>query len=87
MVVNLQFPYEYILPFHFRYLCEYIYYTSLSIDSARTLFVHVPMMDIYTPQETARALERILDLCMEQINELDADLVNKMKEARLEEQK
>ncbi|CAH0589921.1 unnamed protein product [Chrysodeixis includens] len=70
-----------------RYLCEYIYYTSLSIDSARTLFVHVPVMDIYSPQETARGLERILDLCMEQINELDAELVTKMKETSLEDEK
>lgn len=52
-----------------RYLCEYIYYTSLSIDSSRTLFVHVPVMDIYSPEETASGLERILDLCLAQINE------------------
>ncbi|XP_050550633.1 pyroglutamyl-peptidase 1 isoform X2 [Spodoptera frugiperda] len=52
-----------------RYLCEYIYYTSLSIDNSRTLFVHVPVMDIYSPEETASGLERILDLCLAQINE------------------
>lgn len=52
-----------------RYLCEYIYYTSLSKDNTRTLFVHVPVMDIYSSEETARGLERILDLCLEQIDE------------------
>lgn len=25
-----------------RYLCEYVYYTSLSHDSSRALFVHIP---------------------------------------------
>ncbi|KAJ8717568.1 hypothetical protein PYW07_005498 [Mythimna separata] len=52
-----------------RYLCEYIYYTSLSIDSTRTLFVHVPVTDIYSSEETARGLERILALCLAQLNE------------------
>ncbi|KAJ2948765.1 hypothetical protein O0L34_g8024 [Tuta absoluta] len=52
-----------------RYLCEYIYYTSLSRDNTRTLFVHVPDTNIYSSEQTARGLERILDLCMEQILE------------------
>ncbi|XP_045526154.1 pyroglutamyl-peptidase 1 [Pieris brassicae] len=50
-----------------RYLCEYIYYTSLSIDNNRTLFVHVPDLSIYSPEQTAHALEHILDLCLEQL--------------------
>ncbi|XP_039759647.1 pyroglutamyl-peptidase 1 [Pararge aegeria] len=55
-----------------RYLCEYIYYTSLSVNNKRTLFVHVPDMNIYSTDQTARALERILELCLEQIATDDA---------------
>ena len=40
----------------------------MSIDNTRTLFVHVPVMDIYSPAETARGLERILSLCLDQID-------------------
>ncbi|CAK1550268.1 unnamed protein product [Leptosia nina] len=53
-----------------RYLCEYTYYTSLNIDNTRTLFVHVPDMKIYSSELTAHALERIIDLCLK---ELDLD--------------
>lgn len=52
-----------------RYLCEYIYYTSLSIDNTRTLFVHVPVMEVYSSEETARGLERIISLCLAQLHE------------------
>ncbi|KAJ0174371.1 hypothetical protein K1T71_010517 [Dendrolimus kikuchii] len=55
-----------------RYLCEYIYYTSLCFDNSRTLFVHVPDMDKYSSEDTAKGLERILELCLEQINEVEA---------------
>ncbi|XP_013192444.2 pyroglutamyl-peptidase 1 [Amyelois transitella] len=55
-----------------RYLCEYIYYRSLSIDNTRTIFVHVPDMQIYSSETTARGLERILDLCLNQIREREA---------------
>ncbi|XP_049877431.1 pyroglutamyl-peptidase 1 [Pectinophora gossypiella] len=52
-----------------RYLCEYIYYTSLSVDNKRTLFVHVPDTNKYSSDQTARALERILELCLQQLDE------------------
>nr|XP_026492320.1 pyroglutamyl-peptidase 1 [Vanessa tameamea] len=55
-----------------RYLCEYIYYTSLSVDNTRTLFIHVPDANIYSSEKTARALERILDLCLEQVIAMDS---------------
>lgn len=54
-----------------RYLCEYIYYTSLSVDNTRTLFIHVPDISIYPSEITAKALEKILELCLEQVIEID----------------
>lgn len=55
-----------------RYLCEYIYYTSLSVDNSRTLFVHVPDTNVYSSEQTARGLQRIIELCIEQIHEAEA---------------
>jgi pyroglutamyl-peptidase len=43
-----------------RYLCEYIYYQSLFIDSTRVLFVHVPDFDKYPSTQTAKGLYDIL---------------------------
>ncbi|CAH0401103.1 unnamed protein product [Chilo suppressalis] len=69
-----------------RYLCEYIYYTSLSIDNSCTLFVHVPDMEVYSSQQTARGLERILALCLEQLRktDTDVDINEKLKDVTLE---
>lgn len=43
-----------------RYLCEYIFYQSLSIDPTKTLFVHVPDLNQYTSAQTAKGLYDIL---------------------------
>lgn len=43
-----------------RYLCEYIFYQSLSIDSTKSLFVHVPNFHKYTSEQTAKGLYDIL---------------------------
>lgn len=43
-----------------RYLCEYIFYQSLSIDSIKSLFVHVPDFHKYTSEQTAKGLYDIL---------------------------
>ncbi|RVE41656.1 hypothetical protein evm_013695 [Chilo suppressalis] len=69
-----------------RYLCEYIYYTSLSIDNSCTLFVHVPDMEVYSSEQTARGLERILALCLEQLRktDTDVDINEKLKDVTLE---
>ncbi|XP_030766289.1 pyroglutamyl-peptidase 1 [Sitophilus oryzae] len=49
-----------------RYLCEFIYYTSLNIDKKRTLFIHVPPVDKpYTKTELAHALEEIIKCGLE----------------------
>lgn len=43
-----------------RYLCEYIYYKSLSINQAKTLFVHVPDLCKSSSMHTAKGLYNIL---------------------------
>lgn len=70
-----------------RYVCEYTYYTSLSVDSSRTLFVHVPELVDYSAAETARALEHLLDLCLQQLREVGAsrEIDDKMKDSSLQD--
>lgn len=43
-----------------RYLCEYTFYQSLSVEPAKTLFVHVPDFDKYSSIQTAKGLYNIL---------------------------
>lgn len=43
-----------------RYMCEYIYYQSLSIGEPRVIFVHVPDLHIYSSEQTARGLLEII---------------------------
>lgn len=43
-----------------RYLCEYIFYQSLAIESSKALFVHVPDFDKYSSIQTAKGLYDIL---------------------------
>lgn len=43
-----------------RYLCEYIFYQSLSIEPTKTLFVHVPDFDKYSSIQIANGLYDIL---------------------------
>lgn len=60
--------------FLFRFLCEYIYYTSLSIDPGRTVFVHVPVLDKpYTAQQIAQGLSEIIALLVEQLRSANSD--------------
>ncbi|KAJ8705927.1 hypothetical protein PYW07_010704 [Mythimna separata] len=55
------------------YVCEYTYYTSLSLQNrSATLFVHVPNT-IYSTKQLAQGLERILELCLEQLPEQNND--------------
>lgn len=43
-----------------RYLCEYIFYNSLNIDSERTLFIHVPDLNIYSSAQSAKGIYDII---------------------------
>lgn len=53
-----------------RYLCEYIFYTSLQTNSAPVLFVHVPVLEenTVTVETLAAALKTIIQSCLRQIN-------------------
>lgn len=56
------------------YLCEYTYYTSLSIDPGRTVFIHVPVLDRpYTAQQIAQGLAEIITLLVEQLRTANGD--------------
>lgn len=48
-----------------RYLCEYIFYKSLSIDTSRVLFIHVPDLKVYTAEQSAKGLKFIIRHLME----------------------
>ncbi|XP_043482098.1 pyroglutamyl-peptidase 1 [Leptopilina heterotoma] len=43
-----------------RYLCEYIFYNSLNIDSERALFIHVPDFNIYSTDRTVKGIYDII---------------------------
>lgn len=52
-----------------RYLCEYIFYKSLSIDCRRTLFIHVPPLNNpYTAEELAGGLRAIVECALQQLS-------------------
>ncbi|XP_065200935.1 pyroglutamyl-peptidase 1 isoform X2 [Planococcus citri] len=54
-----------------RYLCEYIYYTSLNINTCNTIFVHVPMINAeYSASKIAEHLKLIIKLALKQLREL-----------------
>ncbi|XP_066263027.1 pyroglutamyl-peptidase 1 [Euwallacea similis] len=53
-----------------RYLCEFIYYVSLNVNSKRTLFVHVPPLDQpFSKSQLTFALEEIIRCALELIEE------------------
>jgi hypothetical protein len=44
-----------------RYLCEYIYYQSLFIDTKRTIFIHIPDLDNnFTIENLAETIQLII---------------------------
>lgn len=50
-----------------RYLCEFIYYSSLSIDNSRCLFVHVPDLNVADGKTLGAALKLVVDLLVKQV--------------------
>ena len=52
-----------------RYLCDFIYYTSLYLDACPVVFVHVPPLnDPYTSQQLGQALKDIIEILLLEIN-------------------
>lgn len=52
---------------HHRYLCEYIYYKSLSINSNRCVFIHVPQLEKHSKEESAQTLTCIIQSLLRQM--------------------
>ncbi|XP_060860805.1 pyroglutamyl-peptidase 1 isoform X2 [Metopolophium dirhodum] len=51
-----------------RYLCEYIYFKSLSINKNQTIFIHVPQLDQdNTAQKLAEKLKCVIRKLLEQV--------------------
>ncbi|XP_050541180.1 pyroglutamyl-peptidase 1 [Daktulosphaira vitifoliae] len=52
-----------------RYLCEYIYHKSLTINKNQTIFIHVPeLSEDNTAQKLAKHLKLIIAKLLEQLN-------------------
>ena len=52
-----------------RYLCDFIYYTSLHTSKAPVLFVHVPELgNPYSASQLAHALRDLIQLLLEELN-------------------
>lgn len=52
-----------------RYLCDFIYYTSLHVNSTPVLFVHVPELGKpYTVHQIANALKTIIEVLLDEIH-------------------
>jgi len=55
-----------------RYLCDFIYHTSLSQDPARAVFVHVPPLGMpYTANQMAEALKVVICELYRQVKAVD----------------
>ena len=51
-----------------RYLCDYIYYTSLHANCAPVVFVHVPELGApYTVHQLATALKNIIEVLLNEL--------------------
>nr|CAG4638778.1 EOG090X0F1W [Cyclestheria hislopi] len=56
-----------------RFLCDYIYYSSLNIDASRAAFIHVPVLGKpYTALQLAQALKIAIKSMLEQVRANDA---------------
>jgi pyroglutamyl-peptidase len=59
---------RYVFTLLCRYLCDFIYYSSLSIDRSRTAFIHVPPLNRrYNSSQLAEALRIAIRAMIDQI--------------------
>ena len=57
-----------------RYLCDFIYYTSLHQGGAPVLFVHVPPLnEPYSLKQLAAACKRIVEILIEEVQGIKVD--------------
>ncbi|PSN44877.1 Pyroglutamyl-peptidase 1 [Blattella germanica] len=56
-----------------RYLCEYIYYTSLNIDNLRTIFVHVPDLNKFSADQLAKGIKTLVGILIEEIRNSEVE--------------
>ena len=44
-----------------RYLCEFVYFKSLYTMNRKALFIHVPTLDVFTPEKCAQGIKLIAE--------------------------
>ncbi|KAF2364217.1 Peptidase C15 pyroglutamyl peptidase I-like [Trinorchestia longiramus] len=54
-----------------KYLCSYVYYTSLNKDASRSVFVHVPPLEVSSAEDTAQALSEAITLLYKAVLQAD----------------
>ena len=55
-----------------RYLCDFIYYTSLNMKRAPVLFIHVPELNApYTVEQLSRTLKHIIEALLDELADTD----------------
>ena len=69
-ILSLDFSHSF---FYYRYLCEFIYYTSLKLaeeadGERRVLFIHIPVLDEKnTVKRITETVQQVLSSCLKQI--------------------
>ena len=57
-----------------RYLCDFIYYTSLHLNMTPVLFVHVTNLENpYTVHQLAKALKNIIEVILEEMGRKNSE--------------
>ncbi|XP_066967724.1 pyroglutamyl-peptidase 1 [Macrobrachium rosenbergii] len=54
-----------------RFLCDFIFYTSLHEDKSRSAFIHVPTLNRFSKEDIASAIEKAVKEMYLQVNEHD----------------
>ncbi|KAA0197852.1 hypothetical protein HAZT_HAZT004653 [Hyalella azteca] len=55
-----------------KYLCSFVYYTSLNQDASRSIFIHVPPLEVCSAEITAKALAQAIRLLYRTVQVADA---------------